>query len=132
MSPWRQWFPRPSCVGRLLRAAPSTGAARRDCGPFCFSPWALSDRQNFGARRGLQFTRIHRHRQQAVIADGAGQLNEPVVAEPPLHRPESRVIDAVPAEKLTGKLDNLGVFGWNAARMVIADRRYRRLRHPEP
>ena len=42
------------------------------------------DLQDFGVGACLEFARIHRHCQHAVIPNGAGQLDEPVIAEPPL------------------------------------------------
>ena len=41
-----------------------------------------SDLQNFRARSGFELASVHRHSQHAVIADGAGQLDEALIAEP--------------------------------------------------
>ena len=42
---------------------------------------ARSDLQNFSIGSGLKFASIHGHRQHAVIADGAGQLDKTFIAE---------------------------------------------------
>src|SRR5262249_38210783 len=42
-----------------------------------------SDLQNFGARSGFELACVHGHGQHAVIGNGAGQLAEPFIAEPP-------------------------------------------------
>ena len=41
-----------------------------------------SDLQDFGARSGFELARVYRHRQHAVISDGAGQLDEPLITQP--------------------------------------------------
>src|SRR5690242_5986750 len=41
-----------------------------------------SDLQHFSVRSGFKLACVHGHRQHAVIADGAGQLDEPLIAEP--------------------------------------------------
>ena len=50
-----------------------------------------------------------------------GELDQLVVAEPRLHRLEGRIVDPVLAQQGPGELDDLRVFGWDAARMVVAD-----------
>src|SRR5262249_11405465 len=40
--------------------------------------------QDFGVWRGFELASIHGHREQAVIPDGARQLEEAVIAEPAL------------------------------------------------
>ncbi len=41
-----------------------------------------SDLQYFGVRSGFEFAGVHSHCQHAVIPDGAGQLDKPLIAEP--------------------------------------------------
>jgi hypothetical protein len=41
-----------------------------------------SELQHFGVRSGFEFARVYRHRQHAVIPDGAGQLDKPLITEP--------------------------------------------------
>jgi len=72
-----------------------------------------SDLQNFGARRGFELASVHRHSQHAVIADGAGQLDEALITEPLPQCAGGRLVDPVLAEELPGEVDNFGVFRRN-------------------
>ena len=45
-------------------------------------PGRGSDLQHFGVRSAFELAGVHRHGQHAVIPDGAGQLDEPLIAEP--------------------------------------------------
>ena len=82
-----------------------------------------SDLQNFGARRGFELASVHRHSQHAVIADGAGQLDEALITEPLPQCAGARLVDPVLAEELPREVDDFRVFRRNAARVVFADRR---------
>src|SRR2546427_3089847 len=85
--------------------------------------------EDLGARRRLQLAGIDRHRQHAVVADRARELDQPVVAEPPDERFHRRVVHPVLAHELSRELDDLRVLGRNAAAVVLANGRDGGLRH---
>jgi hypothetical protein len=71
--------------------------------------------QDLGVRRGLQLARVDGHGEHAVVADGSGELDEPVVAEARADRLRGGVVHPVLAQERPRELDDLGVLGWNAA-----------------
>src|SRR5215470_12305401 len=90
------------------------------------------DLEYLGARRGLQLAGVDRHRQHAVVADGAGELDEAVIAEAADECLHGRVVHPVLAHQLAGEVDDLRVFRGNAAAVVLTDGGDGRLRHAEP
>src|SRR5215472_16496664 len=103
---------RPMIVDTIILAKHRGAAAMRRQPIFALNP---SDLQHLGARRCFEFAGVDCHRQQAVVADRAGKLDEPLITEPSAQRAGTRLVDAVPAEKLPGEFHDLGVFGGNAA-----------------
>ena len=90
-----------------------------------FRPSSISpvyDLQHLGARCGFELAGIHRHAEQAVVADGTGELDELVVAEARQHRLCCGIVGAMLAQQLPGEVDDLRVLRRDAARMVLADR----------
>jgi hypothetical protein len=71
--------------------------------------------QDLGARGGLELASVHGHGEHAVVADGAGELDEAVVAEARPERLHDGVVHPVPAHERPRELPDLGVVGWNAA-----------------
>jgi hypothetical protein len=71
--------------------------------------------EDLGVRRGLQLARVDRHGEHAVVADGPGELDEPVVAEAAAERLHGGVVHPVLAQERPRELHDLGVLGWNAA-----------------
>jgi hypothetical protein len=81
----------------------------------CFVRELPLGRQDLGAGGGLELARVHGHGEHAVVADGAGELDEAVVAEARPERLHDGVLHAVPAQERPRELHDLGVLGWNAA-----------------
>src|SRR5215469_17180992 len=125
------------CAARRNRPTTSTfskASQKKPAGASRREPEALSSpsgSQHLGARGRLEFTGIHGHREHTVIADRAGQLDQPVIAEAGLHLFKAGVVGAMPAQQLAREIDDLGVFRRDAARVVLADCRDRLLRHAE-
>jgi hypothetical protein len=71
--------------------------------------------EHLGVGRGLQLARVDRHGEHAVVADGPGELDEPVVAEASAERLGGGVVHPMLAQECARELHDLGVLGWNAA-----------------
>src|SRR5688572_5806420 len=109
--------------------------------PSSFRPW-LYRRLTLGRKipyklrlqylrpfRRLQLARIGRHRQQTVVADRPGQLDQLEVIEPLLQRFHGRRADPVLVNEIAREIYDLRVLRGEAARVLLADRGDRRLGH---
>src|SRR5262249_44152105 len=97
--------------GPPTQPTPSSG------GPYCSRPACFTARsrlEDFGAGGGLELAGVHGHRQHRVVADGAGELDEAVVAEALAQRVGGGVVDPVPLHQRAGELDDLRVLGRHA------------------
>src|ERR1700716_1073568 len=88
--------------------------------------------QRLRAGRCLELAGVDRHRQHAVVADRAGELDEAVVAESSDQRLHRGLVDPVLAHELACELDDLRILGRDAAAVILADGGDRRFRDVEP
>ena len=78
--------------------------------------------QHLCSRPGLQLAGVHRHRQHAVEANRAGQLDELLVAEALSQRIHASIVRPVLADEIAREVHDLRVLRRNAARVFLADR----------
>src|SRR6266850_284129 len=104
--------------GTSAQRTPSSGAPYFSS-TTCFIARLRSNLQHVGAGRGLELTGVDGHREHRVVADGAGELDEAVVAEALADGAGGGVVDAVTPHQRARELHDLRVLRRDAPAVVL-------------